>query len=611
MVSSRLRFIVKFPIPGLLAAILLIGVACGSSATEVPPTSAPTATAVSPTATAVVSNATSTPSVPTSPVEDAQYSEAAKVLISDGPIGLAAAYGDTPRYGGTFLSVSNESADQFDMHQTSLGGIYAITSLAYNGLLATNPYDPQGLEVIPDLARTWELSDGGATVTFHLAEGVKWHDGAPFSSADVKYSLERMKDPPEGMVSPRQGIIRSLVDTIDAPDPNTVVINGKGPSGLLVPLWSNGWMAIIPKHIVEPDPINALKSVMVGTGAFVLKENTTTFFRFERNPDYFEDGLPYLDEIEINVITDSQTVANNVLTERIYWTGPFRHPNLGPDLGADTAKREPRLDYSFGSNNIINMILNTNEAPFDDIRVRQAISEAINRQDILDLGNETGFVGTGTKPGGPWEIPLARRDQLIGYGPDMDVRIANAKELLASYEAENGEIDWGNIPLNCVSNILFSCQTSQIVQQMLKEIDVDVTLNPLLLTAYREQEVAGFALMGVLGAAYDFDDPIDVFGQSYITNGGRWYHRQSVAEIDRLFEEQKFEPDIEKRKDLVWQMDEIAMNEAGWLMLQWFDFHHLKWDFVKGWTGTPIARSTNSRMKYTWLDFPDLPTSRP
>ena len=193
----------------------------------------------------------------------------------------------------------------------------------------------------------------------------------------------------------------------------------------------------------------------------------------------------------------------------------------------------------------------------------------------------------------------------------MDVRIANAKELLASYEAENGEIDWGNIPLNCVSNILFSCQTSQIVQQMLKEIDVDVTLNPLLLTAYREQEVAGFALMGVLGAAYDFDDPIDVFGQSYITNGGRWYHRQSVAEIDRLFEEQKFEPDIEKRKDLVWQMDEIAMNEAGWLMLQWFDFHHLKWDFVKGWTGTPIARSTNSRMKYTWLDFPDLPTSRP
>ena len=181
------------------------------------------------------------------------------------------------------------------------------------------------------------------------------------------------------------------------------------------------------------------------------------------------------------------------------------------------------------------------------------------------------------------------------------------RELLAEYYAEKGEIDWGSMPLNCISNILFSCGHSQIVQQMLKQIGVEIDLNPLLLTPYRDLEVSGDYLWGLSGAAYDFDDPIDVFGQSYITNGGRWYQRQSVPEIDRLYELQKFESDLEKRKELVWQMDEIAMNESGWIMLQWWDFHHLKWPYVKpestdghpmdGVRTLEVGRGSNS----TWM----------
>jgi peptide/nickel transport system substrate-binding protein len=531
--------------------------------------------------------------------------------MTGGPKALAEANGETPRYGGIFLSVANETIDQFDPHQTSLGGIYASTSLAYSGLLGTSPYDPQGVEVIPDLARSWELEDGGKTVIFHLAENVKWHDGTPFSSADVEFSINRIMNPPEGVISPRQGIVRSLVESVEATDPNTIVLNGLGASGLLVPLWSNGWNAMVPKHILEADPVDGIKSIMVGTGAFILKENTTTFFRFERNPDYFQKDLPYLDEIHINVITDPQTVANQVLAERIFWTGPYRHPNLGPDLGQATAAREPQLEYSFGGNVVASLHLQTNNPPFDDLRVRQAINEAIDREAIIELGTETGAVGTGTLPTGPWATPVERRETFTGFGPDMEVRRAHARELLSSYESEKGEIDWGSMPLNCISNILFSCGHAQIVQQMLKQIGVEIELNPLLLTPYRDLEVSGDYLWGLSGAAYDFDDPIDVFGQSYITNGGRWYHRQSVPEIDRLYEEQKFEPDLEKRKELVWQMDEIAMNQSGWIMLQWWDFHHLRWPYVKGWTPSPIARSTNSRMIYTWLDFPELPTSRP
>src|ERR1051326_254804 len=102
-----------------------------------------------------------------------------------GPAAPATAHGEKPRYGGKFISAGNEVIPLFDMHQTSFGGVYAATAPAYNCLIRTSPYDPLALDIIPELADSWDISDGGKTVTFHLHKGVKWHDGVPFSSADV------------------------------------------------------------------------------------------------------------------------------------------------------------------------------------------------------------------------------------------------------------------------------------------------------------------------------------------------------------------------------------------------------------------------------------------
>jgi peptide/nickel transport system substrate-binding protein len=143
----------------------------------------------------------------------------------------------------------NEEIPFYDLHQTSLGGIYAAVAPAYNCLIRTSPYDPIALDIIPELADTWDIGDGGQTITFHLHQGVKWHDGTPFSSADVQYTIERIMHPPKGMVSPRGPVFASIIERVEAPDPDTVVIHGKGPSGLLLPLFANGWNVIIPKHI--------------------------------------------------------------------------------------------------------------------------------------------------------------------------------------------------------------------------------------------------------------------------------------------------------------------------------------------------------------------------
>lgn len=533
-------------------------------------------------------------------------------LGRQGALALAAAHGEKPRYGGKFLSVGNEEIPFYDMHQTSLGGIYAAVAPAYNCLIRTSPYDPKGQEIIPELADSWEVSADGTRVTFHLHQGVKWHDGAPFSSADVKYTIERIMQPPEGMVSPRGPVFKALIERVEAPDPATVVIYGKGPSRLLLTLFASGHNVMIPKHIVEPDPVNALKTRVIGTGPFRLKEPpSTTLWKYERNPDYFKPGQPFLDELEIHIITDPQAMVAALLSKRIYWSDVFPHANLDRDLAKSVARQNPRLVHSANPGLVVShLTLQGEKPPFDDLRVRQAVSEAVQREALSELGNQSGAVGTGNYPLGIWPMPKEMREQLIGYGPDMKKRLAHARELLAAYERDKGKIDWSKIKLQCATNIKFSCENSQVVQQLLKKINVNIELDPMLFSQLRANEVSGNYWLSILGAAIDFDDPIDTFGQWFVTKGGRWYQRRSLPDLDKLFDQQKFIADPGERQKVIWEMDTLAMHDAAYLILHWFDLHHVRWDFVKGWTITPDIRSTNARMDYVWLDLPELPQAR-
>jgi len=207
-------------------------------------------------------------------------------------------------------------------------------------------------------------------------------------------------------------------------------------------------------------------------------------------------------------------------------------------------------------------------------------------------------------------MPVEMRQQLIGYGADMPKRIAHAKELLTAYEKEKGKIDWSKIKIQCSTNLPVTCENAQIIQQLLKKIGVNVDLDPMLLAQHRGNEVSGDYLLSTLLAGFDFDDPIDVFGQLFVTKGGRWYQRRSLPELDKLFEQQKFIVDPEARKKVIYEMDKLAMNDAAFLILQWVDVPHVRWNFVKGWVATPNGRSTNPRMDYVWLDLPELPYAR-
>ena len=246
------------------------------------------------------------------------------------PLALAAKFGETPKLGGTFLNPITESFPHFDTHQAVGSHIQAMTQI-YNGLLMRNPYDFN--DIMPDLAYAWDISPDGKSWTFQLREGVKWHDGMPFSSEDVKWTFDRVLTKGKLNGNETEGAFwgaleRRVIDSVDAPDPNTVVFNLTGSYALLQEIVSGGYWGIIPKHISEADPVNALKDAYpIGTGPFKVTEfPSTTLWKYVKNPDYFKPGLPFLDAMESHSILDNQTRATSVLTEGFTGTSPGPTP---------------------------------------------------------------------------------------------------------------------------------------------------------------------------------------------------------------------------------------------------------------------------------------------
>ncbi|MBI2886985.1 MAG: hypothetical protein HYY02_07230, partial [Chloroflexi bacterium] len=155
-----------------------------------------------------------------------------------------------PKYGGVMTRLLNQAGDapSFDLHQESTSATTDSAGPAYDNLIMFDPVKPS--EIVPDLATKWELSPDGKTYTFFLHKDVKFHNGNPFTAADVKFTLERVMDPPKGIVSPRRDAFTAIAG-IETPDDYTVKVNLKRPNPSLLTNLAQGWMAVYDKEWVE------------------------------------------------------------------------------------------------------------------------------------------------------------------------------------------------------------------------------------------------------------------------------------------------------------------------------------------------------------------------
>ena len=235
---------------------------------------------------------------------------------------------------------------------------------------------------VPDLAKSWTISDDGLTYTFKLNEGVKWHDGHPFSSADVKYTIDEVILP----LHTRAGTYKSVIDRVDTPDANTVIIRLKQPFGPLMNALGYDFL-ILPKHLYEGTDVktNPYNAKPVGTGPFKFAEwKKGSYVILDKNKDYFVKGIPYLDRLVFQEIPDA---AARVLALESGDIDYLAYQAL-PSSSVPRLKTNPKLVTSLEGFEALASIeilaFNMDNPQLKDVRVRQAIAYAINKQEIVD-----------------------------------------------------------------------------------------------------------------------------------------------------------------------------------------------------------------------------------
>jgi peptide/nickel transport system substrate-binding protein len=279
-----------------------------------------------------------------------------------------------PRKGGELVYVVSAEPDTFDGHKsTTFANIHPIAP-HYNTLIR---FDPDAYpKIIGDLAESWTTAPDGMSLTFKVRDGVKFHDGSPFSSKDVKATYDRIINPPQGVVSARKGAFSAFA-SVDAPDPRTVVFKLKYPSPGALQMLCTPYSYIYSAAVLEKDQTFYEKNIM-GTGPFKFVEYVPgSHWAGKRNEDYWDKGKPYLDSYRALFIRDTAAQVAAVRGERAHaeFRGftPQARDELVQALGDKITVQESSW---FG---LLFATFNTKKAPFDDVRVRKALSLAVDR----------------------------------------------------------------------------------------------------------------------------------------------------------------------------------------------------------------------------------------
>ena len=289
----------------------------------------------------------------------------------------------TPKRGGTLkIAGGTTTSPHFDLHQ---GATVHPLTLVYNNLVRKDLTD--GFRtLIPDLAQKWDISADKLTYTFTMRDGVKFHDGTPFTSADVVATFNRILNPPQGVASVFRSQIE-MVDKVDAPDPKTARFVLKHPSLVFMEVLTQPAMIVYSKKAIDENGGDLRKAVAPGTGAFIYKDyKQGEKWSFAKNPEYWDKELPYVDAIEMIDTPQLSDRGTAVLTGQadMTWNGSV-------DTWKEGQQRKDTLTVAqipnFGAHTAH---INNEKGPLADKRVRRAIHLAVSREEHLQSVREPG-----------------------------------------------------------------------------------------------------------------------------------------------------------------------------------------------------------------------------
>jgi len=511
-------------------------------------------------------------------------------------VALPAGAQDKPRPGGELVFVVPSEPPSYDAHQEETFGVIHPMAPHYNTLLRVDPNDRTGTKPVGDLAESWTVSKDGLTYTFKIRRGVKFHDGSELTSRDVKASYDKILKPPAGVKSLRKEAYESVA-SVEAPDPGTFIVKLKYPEPSILLNLSSPWNWIYKADLLAKDPHWYEKNVM-GTGPFTFVEHVKgSHWIGKKNPSYWDKGKPYLDGYRAIFISASAAQVAAIRGERAMIQfrsfSPPERDQLVQALGNKIAVQESPWDCL----NFVSM--HHEKKPFDDKRVRRALSLALDRYEgskALSRITLVKDVAGIQVPGTPYATPPAELEKLAGYGHDINANRAEARRLLKeagvpdgfSFVFKNRGIPHPYEPLG----IWLISQWKQIGLNVRQEIIEASAYHPMLKRG--DFEVAMDFQCGFI-VEPDLDLP------RFVSTSDANYGRHKDTVIDDLMHRQGRATDLEERKKILRQLEKRLLDEEAHVIwtLQWHRIvpHLAK---VKGWTITP-SHYLNNQLDAVWL----------
>jgi peptide/nickel transport system substrate-binding protein len=475
--------------------------------------------------------------------------------------------------GGTLIAAISADPEGFDPHITSAHSSFEILENVYDTLVTVD----DNLNMVPSLAESWDISDDNLTWTFTLREGIKFHNGRDLTADDVVYSYERILDEETGSgVAWRFG----SVESVEAADDMTVVINLTEPSpNLLGRIGAYKGMSIIPEEIVEDGTIDTHP---VGTGPFKFVEYMPgDHVTLEANPDYWEEGKPYLDGVEFKIIPDETVRLTNLQTGEVHWVD-----SLPPQRVTKLATSGEVIVDMVSGGDYWYIGVNLNREPFDDVRVRQAIAYAINRTDVAAAAKWD----TATPNDGPIPPDSFWYYDYQPYEQDLE----KARQLLADAGYPNG-FDAEFMPTTFYEETV---RTAQVLQAQLSQIGINTEIRSLEWGTWLEEEGAGNFDMYICGWIGNID-PDDFFYAQHHTDLFFNFTGYSNPEVDELLDAGRVETDEAARKEIYDQVQKMIIDDAPYVYLY-------NPAIVQAWRpgvhGYSALGTNAKRFENTWLD---------
>ena len=465
----------------------------------------------------------------------------------------------------------------FDVHQSGTVGNIGTQGCMFDNLIRRDPRD-SGKTIVPDLAHSWEIAQDGKTYTFHLRQGVQFHDGTDFTSADVKATFDRIAKPPSGVSIPRTPLFRA-VSEINARDKYTVEFKLAAPRSVnfMMSAFASGWNVIFSKKTLEENNYDLRRVLNIpGTGPFKTKRRVENeIWVMERNPNYWNKGLPYLDGMEVyHLLPFSPELGAAILSGRVDYARA-----LDPVTARKAAAISELSTAKFYQSVIHATWLNAKRKPFDDPRVRRAMHLLFEKQVLVDVVKDVSPLMTGgfIYPFSEFATPKDQLVKRVGYQEDSGAAIKEAKSLLAAAgQSSMRPLDFMVRDLN--HHKLFG----QAIQAMLKEAGIQSDLRTVVESVWFGDAAAGNYDLAVGAIVSTLLDPSDYFNAWYRTDGPQNYSFWHNAEFDKLVDQIDGEVDAGKRMALIRQAEDLMEQDPPLVPVAWENINDVWYNYVKG-----------------------------